>query len=71
MGLFHKVVQNQEDDQSALKVALVLDKAPKHLQPDLAALIPKLVEHSEHSIAACALLDRYQKSDAEPLCVCL
>lgn len=57
--------------QSALKVALVLDKAPKHPQPDLSALIPKLVEHSEHSIAACALLDRYQKSDAEPLCVCL
>lgn len=52
--------------QSAQKIALVLDKAPKHLQPDLVALVPKLVEHSEHSLAACALLDRLQKADAEP-----
>lgn len=52
--------------QSAQKIAIVLDKAPKHLQPDLVALVPKLVEHSEHSIAACALLDRLQKTDAEP-----
>ncbi|KAI3729971.1 hypothetical protein L6452_18644 [Arctium lappa] len=52
--------------QSAQKIALVLDKAPKHLQPDLVALVPKLVEHSEHPLAACALLDRLKKSDAEP-----
>ncbi|XP_059658166.1 uncharacterized protein LOC132304488 isoform X2 [Cornus florida] len=52
--------------QSAQKIALVLDKAPKHLQPDLVALVPKLVEHSEHSLAACALLDRLRKPDAEP-----
>ncbi|XP_057799974.1 uncharacterized protein LOC131015563 [Salvia miltiorrhiza] len=52
--------------QSAEKIALVLDKAPKHLQPDLVALVPKLVEHSEHSLVACALLDRLQKPDAEP-----
>ncbi|KAL7159047.1 hypothetical protein ABFS83_01G002800 [Erythranthe nasuta] len=52
--------------QSAQKIALVLDKAPKHLQPDLVALVPKLVEHSEHSLAACTLLDRLQKPDAEP-----
>lgn len=52
--------------QSAQKIALVLDKAPKHLQPDLVALVPKLVEHSEHPLAACALLDRLQKPDAEP-----
>ncbi|KAG8375805.1 hypothetical protein BUALT_Bualt10G0138600 [Buddleja alternifolia] len=52
--------------QSAQKIALVLDKAPKHLQPDLVALVPKLVEPSEHSLAACALLDRLQMSDAEP-----
>ncbi|KAL2471897.1 TRAF-like family protein [Abeliophyllum distichum] len=52
--------------QSAQKIALVLDKAPKHLQPDLVALVPKLVEHSEHPVAACALLDRLQKPDAEP-----
>ncbi|KAF9625012.1 hypothetical protein IFM89_017061 [Coptis chinensis] len=51
---------------SAQKIALVLDKAPKHLQPDLVALVPKLVDHSEHSLAACALLDRLQKPDAEP-----
>ncbi|KAG8656844.1 hypothetical protein MANES_03G013300v8 [Manihot esculenta] len=52
--------------QSAQKIALVLDKAPKHLQPDLVALVPKLVEHSEHPMAACALLERLQKPDAEP-----
>ncbi|CAL0305721.1 unnamed protein product [Lupinus luteus] len=51
--------------QSAQKIALVLDKAPKHLQADLVALVPKLVEHSEHPLAACALLERLQKSDAE------
>ncbi|XP_057477174.1 uncharacterized protein LOC130764897 [Actinidia eriantha] len=52
--------------QSAQKIALVLDKAPKHLQPDLVALVPKLVEHTEHPLAACALLDRLQGPDAEP-----
>lgn len=52
--------------QSAQKIALVLDKAPKHLQPDLITLVPKLVEHSEHPLAASALLDRLKKSDAEP-----
>ncbi|XWS72692.1 hypothetical protein CRYUN_Cryun02cG0062600 [Craigia yunnanensis] len=52
--------------QSAQKITLVLDKAPKHLQPDLVALVPKLVEHSEHPLAASALLDRLQKPDAEP-----
>ncbi|XP_057958521.1 uncharacterized protein LOC131151284 [Malania oleifera] len=52
--------------QSAQKISIVLDKAPKHLQPDLVALVPKLVEHSEHPLAACALLDRLQKPDAEP-----
>ncbi|KAG8381741.1 hypothetical protein BUALT_Bualt05G0004100 [Buddleja alternifolia] len=52
--------------QSAQKIALVLDKAPEHLQPDLVALVPKLVDHSEHALAACTLLDRLQKPDAEP-----
>ncbi|KAJ8558538.1 hypothetical protein K7X08_034067 [Anisodus acutangulus] len=52
--------------QSAQKIALVLDKAPKHLQPDLVALVPKLVEQSEHPLAAYALLERLQKPDAEP-----
>nr|KYP70193.1 Ubiquitin carboxyl-terminal hydrolase 12 [Cajanus cajan] len=52
--------------QSAKKIALVLDKAPKHLQADLVALVPKLVEQSEHPLAAYALLERLQKPDAEP-----
>ncbi|CAM6084873.1 unnamed protein product [Calypogeia fissa] len=52
--------------QSAQKIALVLEKAPKHLQPDLIALVPKLVDLSEHSLAAHALLERLQKPDAEP-----
>jgi hypothetical protein len=52
--------------QSAQKIALVLDKAPKHLQPDLIALVPKLVDKSEHSLAAYSLLERLQKRDAEP-----
>ncbi|XP_023760022.1 uncharacterized protein LOC111908425 [Lactuca sativa] len=52
--------------QSAQKIALVLDKAPKHLQHDLIALVPKLVDHSEHPLAATALLDRLKKPDAEP-----
>lgn len=51
--------------QSAQKIALVLDKAPKHLQPDIIALVPKLVDISEHSLAAYALLDRLQKPDTE------
>ncbi|KAM6544491.1 hypothetical protein CsatB_008938 [Cannabis sativa] len=52
--------------QSASKISLVLDRAPKHLQTDLVALVPKLVEHSEHPLAAFALLERLQKPDAEP-----
>ncbi|XP_051137065.1 uncharacterized protein LOC127255534 isoform X2 [Andrographis paniculata] len=52
--------------QSAQKTSLVLDKAPKHLQPDIVALVPKLVELSEHPIIACSLLDRLLKADAEP-----
>ncbi|XP_073138967.1 uncharacterized protein [Henckelia pumila] len=52
--------------QSAEKISLVLDKAPKHLQLDIVALVPKLVEPSEHPLAASALLDRLQKPDAEP-----
>ncbi|XP_020579486.1 LOW QUALITY PROTEIN: uncharacterized protein LOC110024083 [Phalaenopsis equestris] len=52
--------------QSVQKIAIVLDKAPKHLLHDLVALVPKLVDYSEHSLAAYALLDFLQKSDAEP-----
>ncbi|EPS70552.1 hypothetical protein M569_04205, partial [Genlisea aurea] len=51
---------------SARKITLVIDKAPRYLQPDLVALVPKLVEQSEHPLAACALLERLQKPDAEP-----
>ncbi|VFQ82358.1 unnamed protein product [Cuscuta campestris] len=62
----HGCPEPRRRPQSAQKIALVLDKAPKHLQPDLVALVPKLVEHSEHSLAACTLLERLQKPDAEP-----
>ncbi|XP_078444024.1 TRAF-like family protein [Wolffia australiana] len=49
--------------QSVHKIALVLDKAPKHLQPDLIALVPKLIDNSEHSIAASVLIDCLHKQD--------
>ncbi|MCL7025321.1 hypothetical protein MKW94_025380 [Papaver nudicaule] len=49
---------------SARKIALVLDKAPKHLQPDLVGLVPKLVDHSEHAIAARSLIDRLHAAPA-------
>ena len=52
--------------QSASKISLVLDRAPKNLQPELVALVPKLVEQSEHPLAAFALLERLQKPEAEP-----
>ena len=52
--------------QSAQKIALVLEKAPKHLQSDLIALVPKLVDVSEHSMAADVLLDRIRQPEAEP-----
>ncbi|KAE8674412.1 FAR1-related sequence 6 isoform 1 [Hibiscus syriacus] len=62
----HGCPEPRRRPQSAQKIALVLDKAPKHLQPDLVALVPKLVEHSEHPLAAYSLLDRLQKPDAKP-----
>eukprot|EP01018_Ginkgo_biloba_P001927 Gb_20787 [translate_table: standard] len=52
--------------QSAQKIALVLEKSPKHLQPDLISLVPKLVDITEHSLAAYALLVQIQRPDAEP-----
>ncbi|KAI4379757.1 hypothetical protein MLD38_006011 [Melastoma candidum] len=52
--------------QSAQKIAVILDKAPNHLQGELVALVPKLVEQSEHPLAAQVLLERIQKLDAEP-----
>lgn len=51
---------------SAQKIALVIDRAPKHLQPDLVSLVPKLVEHSEHPVAAYALIERLENPEAEP-----
>lgn len=52
--------------QSVQKITLVLDKAPKDLQPDLIALVPKLVDQSEHQLAAQTLLERLQMPEAEP-----
>lgn len=52
--------------ESAQKIAFVLERSPKHLQPDLISLVPKLVDASEHSLAAYALLNQLRKTDAEP-----
>lgn len=62
----HGCPEPRRRPKSVQKIALVLEKAPKKLQPDLIALVPKLVDGSEHSLAACALLDHLQKPDAEP-----
>ncbi|KAH7433467.1 hypothetical protein KP509_07G070900 [Ceratopteris richardii] len=52
--------------QSAQKIAVVLERAPNHLQPDLIALVPKLVDASEHAQAVDVLLDRLRQPGAEP-----
>eukprot|EP00898_Chlorokybus_atmophyticus_P004102 jgi/Chlat1/4693/Chrsp3S05628 len=44
--------------QSASKVAAILASAPTHLQRDIAALVPKLVDPLEHPAVAGALLER-------------
>lgn len=62
----HGCPEPRRRPQSVQKIALVLEKSPKKLQPDLVALVPKLVDSSEHSLAACALLDHLQKPDTEP-----
>ncbi|XP_062219641.1 uncharacterized protein LOC133919293 isoform X2 [Phragmites australis] len=62
----HGCPEPRRRPQAVQKIALVLEKAPKQLQPDLIALVPKLVDGSEHSLTACALLDHLQKPDAEP-----
>ncbi|KAF8693766.1 hypothetical protein HU200_039189 [Digitaria exilis] len=62
----HGCPEPRRRPQAVQKIALVLEKAPKQLQQDLIALVPKLVDGSEHSLAAFALLDHLQKSDAEP-----
>ncbi|CAL4968263.1 unnamed protein product [Urochloa decumbens] len=61
----HGCPEPRRRPQAVQKIALVLEKAPKKLQQDLIALVPKLVDGSEHSLAASALLDHLQKSDAE------
>ncbi|CAM0945240.1 unnamed protein product [Alopecurus aequalis] len=62
----HGCPEPRRRPKSVQKIAIVVEKAPKKLQPDLIALVPKLVDGSEHSLAACALLDHLQKADAEP-----
>ncbi|XP_024544379.1 uncharacterized protein LOC9654920 [Selaginella moellendorffii] len=51
--------------QSAQKMALVLERAPKYLQHDLLALVPKLVDPSEHQSVASTLLDWLQRKDTD------
>ena len=48
----HGGPESRQRPQSTQKIALVLDKAPKHLQPDIIALVTKLIVISEHSLAA-------------------
>ncbi|KAJ1279954.1 hypothetical protein BS78_04G194900 [Paspalum vaginatum] len=62
----HGCPEPRKRPQAIQKIALVLEKAPKQLQQDLIALVPKLVDGSEHSVAASALLDHLRKSDTEP-----
>jgi hypothetical protein len=45
---------------------MVLNKAFKHLQPNLAMFVPKLIDFSKHSLAAYVLLEHLQKPDAKP-----
>jgi hypothetical protein len=52
--------------QSVQKILVVLDKAPKHLQPDLIVLMPNLIDFSKHSLATYALLEHLQNPDVEP-----
>ncbi|KAL7168455.1 hypothetical protein ACSBR2_038819 [Camellia fascicularis] len=51
---------------SVQKISRALDRAPKHLQPDLVTLVPKLVDHSDNPLAASVLLDQLTKPDADP-----
>ncbi|CAL5397179.1 unnamed protein product [Camellia sinensis] len=51
---------------SVKKISHVLDKAPKQLQLDLITLVPKLVDHSDHSRAAYALIHQLSRPDADP-----
>ncbi|KAL6899599.1 hypothetical protein ACP4OV_006257 [Aristida adscensionis] len=62
----HGCPEPRRRPQAVQKIALVLEKAPKQLQPDLIALVPKLIDGSEHSLAACALLDHLKKPETDP-----
>ncbi|KAH0989541.1 hypothetical protein GBA52_001024 [Prunus armeniaca] len=67
MELFHKAALNQDVDLSLhRRFLLYWIKLLSICNPDLVALVPKLVEHSEHPLAAFALIERLQKPDAEP-----
>jgi hypothetical protein len=48
--------------KSVQKISLVLDKVPKHLQPDLITLVPKLIDLPEYSLTTYALLEHLQKN---------
>lgn len=45
---------------SLQKILLVLDNIPIHLQADLLSALPKLIDLSEHTSAACQFLSRLQ-----------
>lgn len=62
----HGCPEPRRRPQAVQKIALVLEKAPKQLQQDLISLVPKLVDGSEHSVAASVLLDHLRKPDTEP-----
>ncbi|XVF48034.1 hypothetical protein PTKIN_Ptkin03bG0158100 [Pterospermum kingtungense] len=47
------------------KILILVEKAPKHLLPDLVSLLPKLAYHVEHKFVASALLDQLQTPGAE------
>ncbi len=60
--------------KSVQKILVVLNKTPKHLQLDLVMLVPKLIDISNHSLAAYAMLEHLQKPNVKPtlhLHVCL
>eukprot|EP00850_Spirogloea_muscicola_P017601 SM000153S01590 [mRNA] locus=s153:33191:42651:- [translate_table: standard] len=51
---------------SAQRMAMVLEHAPSPLQPQLLSLVPRLVDVSEHPLAAQVLLERMNAPEAEP-----
>jgi len=47
------------------KVSMLLADAPRSLQPDIIALVPRMVSQSEHTAAAGALLGRLAEASRE------